>query len=141
MQQQPAGQLQLRTHCRQRAASNVPSLNNSLQPKRSSPVRPSRTPFVLDTSATYCMSPDPSQFINLQLYSNNNSHELSGIANCHGCRILGKGTLAFQVCDNKGNWQTVLVPNSMYVPDLQQVLISPQHWMSTDKSVHVQIHQ
>ena len=136
------------THTLQ-AAVSVPSPNNSVKIKPSVKLKSStstksakfsKLPYVLDTGATCCMSPDPSHFIDLQLYSDSKTTKLSGITAGHGCKILGKGTLAFQLRNNKGNWQTVLVPDSLYVPDLQQALISPQHWMSTDKSIHFQMH-
>ena len=43
-------------------------------------------------------------------------------------KIEGKGTLKFIIDDDDGVMNIITVPNSVYIPDLPMVLVSPQHW-------------
>ena len=41
------------------------------------------------------------------------------------------GTLCWQWLDDKGRMHTIEIPNSYYVPECEQRLLSPQHWAQT----------
>ena len=41
------------------------------------------------------------------------------------------GTLCWQWLDDKGRMHTFDIPNSYYVPECEQRLLSPQHWAQT----------
>ena len=45
-----------------------------------------------------------------------------------GLKIKGRGTLKFRIDDDNGITHTINVPNSVHIPDLPMVLVSPQHW-------------
>ena len=45
-----------------------------------------------------------------------------------GLKIKGRGTLKFRIDDDNGITKTINVPNSVHIPDLPMVLVSPQHW-------------
>ena len=77
----------------------------------------------IDTFATGCMSPDKDHFIT---YTKAEGQECKGIA--AGLKIAGRGTLRFRIDDDDGVTHTITVPNSVHIPDLPMVLVSPQHW-------------
>ena len=70
------------------------------------------------------MSPDRDHFIT---YKSLEGQECKGIA--AGLKIEGRGTLKFRIDnnDNNGIIHTITVPNSVHIPDLPMVLVSPQH--------------
>ncbi len=44
-----------------------------------------------------------------------------------GLAIQGKGTFKFSIKDNEGRVHTIKIPNSHYLPELRQCILSPQH--------------
>ena len=69
------------------------------------------------------MSPDKDHFIT---YKKAEGQECKGIA--AGLKIAGRGTLQFRIDDDDGVTHNITVPNSVHIPDLPMVLVSPQHW-------------
>ena len=69
------------------------------------------------------MSPDRYHFI---AYKASEGQEFKGIA--AGLKIEVRGALKFIIDYNDGIKQTINVPNSVYIPDLSMVLVSPKHW-------------
>ena len=51
--------------------------------------------------------------------------EVKGIAT--GLRINGRGTLNFCIDDDDGVHHKIRIPNSVLIPKLPMVLVSPQH--------------
>ncbi len=39
-----------------------------------------------------------------------------------------EGTFILKLDDDSGMQQTITIPNSLYIPDLKQTLVCPQHW-------------
>jgi hypothetical protein len=70
------------------------------------------------------MANAPHLFEDLQLIDN--AGEVNGIG--EGLAIKGKGTFKFSIKDDNGKIHTIKIPNSLYLPDLKQCLLSPQHW-------------
>ena len=77
----------------------------------------------IDTFASGCMSPNKDHFITYQKAA---GQECKGIA--AGLKIAGRGTLQFRIDDDDGVTHIITVPNSVHIPDLPMVLVSPQHW-------------
>ena len=69
------------------------------------------------------MSPDRDRFIK---YKASGGQTCKGIA--AGFNIEGRGALKFRIENNDGITQSSTVPNSLHIPDLPMVLVSPQHW-------------
>ena len=44
------------------------------------------------------------------------------------------GTIKWRWQDDGGSYHTFLIPDSLYVPDCQQRLLSPQHWARTQQT-------
>lgn len=72
-----------------------------------------------------------------QCMSNNRSHfenfcpihsqaTVGGIKG--GLAIKGEGVFVFKLKDDDGQIHTIWILNSLYLPDLQMCLLSPQHW-------------
>ena len=77
----------------------------------------------IDTFSSGCMSSDRDHFITCKA---SEGQECKGIA--AGLNIKGRGTLKFRIDNNNGITHTINVPNSVHIPDLPMVLVSPQHW-------------
>ncbi len=45
-----------------------------------------------------------------------------------GLEIKGLGTFILKLDDDSGRQYTILIPNSLYILDLKQTLVCPQHW-------------
>ena len=69
------------------------------------------------------MSPDMDHFIT---YNASEGQECKGIAAV--LKIKGRGTLKFRIDDDNGITHTINLLNSVHIPDLPMVLVSPQHW-------------
>ena len=81
-------------------------------------------PVGIDNQTSRCISYNKDHFEDL---------ELIDIGECTGfdgssTPIRGKGTLVFHLQDDWGQWHIIRVPNSLYIPGAQRVLICPQHW-------------
>jgi len=70
------------------------------------------------------MTNAPHLFEDLHLI--NNAGEVNGIG--EGLAIKGKGTFVFALEDDNGKIHTIKIPNCLYLPGLEQCLLSPQHW-------------
>jgi hypothetical protein len=78
----------------------------------------------IDNHALQCMANAPHLFEDLQL--TDNVEEVKGIGN--GLAIEGKGMFKFSLEEDQGKILTIKIPNSLYLPELKQCLLSPQHW-------------
>jgi len=79
----------------------------------------------VDGHASYCMANRTDQFDN-DLKPVEGDHQVDGIGS--GISIKGIGTFKFKLEDDDGQVHTIRVPNSLYVPSLKRVLLSPHHW-------------
>jgi hypothetical protein len=52
-----------------------------------------------------------------------NRGQVDGIGK--GFEIQGEGTFKFSIKDNKGRVHTIIIPNSLYLPQLRQGLLLP----------------
>lgn len=50
-----------------------------------------------------------------------------------GQSIAGIGTLVFTIQDDSGQWHVIKLPDSLYIPSAEGVLVSPQHWAQVAK--------
>jgi hypothetical protein len=82
-----------------------------------------------DNHASRCMANAPHLFEDLHLIDN--AGEVNGIGD--GLEIKGKGTFKFYIEDDNGKIHTIKIPNSLYLPDLKQCLLSPQHMRNCDE--------
>ena len=80
--------------------------------------------IVIDNFAYGCISPNRDHFIN---YKASEVQECKSIA--LAVKIEGRGTLKFRIDDDDGITHSITVPNSVHIPDLPMVLVSPQHWV------------
>ena len=79
----------------------------------------------VDGHALYCMANRTDQFDgNLKLVEGD--HQVDRIGS--GIAIKGIGTFKFRLEDDNGQVHTIRVPNSLYVPSLKRVLLTPHHW-------------
>ena len=69
--------------------------------------------------ASFCMSHDRDHFIT---YNASDVQECKGIVAC--LKIEVRGALKFRI-DNDGITHSITVPNSVHIPDLPMVLVSP----------------
>jgi hypothetical protein len=81
-------------------------------------------PIGINNHATRCMANSPHLFEDLCLTSNREQvDEIS-----EGLEIQGEGMFKFSIEDNKGRVHTIKIPNSLYLSELRQCLLSSQHW-------------
>ena len=93
-------------------------------------------PVGVDGHASCCMGNHPDQFEDLQLTTDGKS--VSGIGS--SVIIKGMGTFKFNIEDDTGQVHTIRIPNSLYVPSLKRVLLSPHHWAQEAHDNHPQRH-
>ena len=79
--------------------------------------------FKIDSMESACMSPQKCHF---DEYEEIPLGQCSGIS--RGLRIRGRGTLRIRIEDDNGWIHNISIPNSIQIPGLPMVLISPQHW-------------
>jgi hypothetical protein len=79
----------------------------------------------VDNHASKCMAYAPHPFEDLHL--DNNRGQVDGINS--GLDIAGQGTFKFNITDDSGLKHAIKIPNSLYVPNLKQCLLLPQHWV------------
>ena len=77
-----------------------------------------------DTLCSCTMSGDKNHFENLR--ENPPFKNVGGIGGSK-LSIQGIGTFVFRIQDDSGETCTIQIPNSLYVPDLLLLLVSPQH--------------
>jgi hypothetical protein len=77
----------------------------------------------IDSFASACMSPNKEHFTT---YEQESRTECKGIAS--GLSIVGRGMFCYRIDDDQGRTHEISIPNSVHIPDLPMVLISPQHW-------------
>lgn len=82
----------------------------------------------VDNHCSATMSPNKSHFKDLKLKQ---IGECTGIGT--GLTIAGKGTFLMNIEDDDGGIHKIEIPNSLYVPGLRMVLLSPQHWAQQAK--------
>ena len=81
-------------------------------------------PIGIDNHASYCMANSPHLFDNLIL---SDVGKVDGIND--GLAILDKGTFKFSISNDDGRVHQICIPSSLYLPNLQGCLLSPQHWV------------
>ena len=74
----------------------------------------------IDSFASACMSSNKDHFTS---YEEESGQDFKGIA--RGLRIAGRGTLSFRIDDDEGRTHKISIPNSVHIPELPMVLISP----------------
>ena len=89
----------------------------------------------LDNHASRTLSPNIHHFEDLQLREGGNVRGL-GDKPGEGAAIAGIGTFVFTIQDDTGQWHVIKLPNSLYVPSAEGVLVSPQHWAQEAKDDH-----
>jgi hypothetical protein len=77
------------------------------------------------------MANAPHLFEDLRLTPNH--QKVDGIG--EGLEVKGTGTLVLQIQDNGGKTHTIRIPNSLFLPDLRQCLLLPQHWAQEAKAM------
>lgn len=70
---------------------------------------------------------------------------LSDLGVCAGCDgstipICGKGTWVLPIQDDEGQWHTLRIPDTLYIPGLKRSLLCPQHWSKVSKDFHPDPH-
>ena len=50
-----------------------------------------------------------------------------------GATIAGIGTFVFTIEDDEGQYHTIKLPNSLYIPSAKGLLLCPQHWAQEAK--------
>ena len=79
----------------------------------------------VDGHASYCMKNCTDQFEgNLKLVEGDHQVDRIGL----GIAIKGVVTFKFRLEDGNGQVHTIRVPNLLYVPSLNRVLLAPHHW-------------
>jgi hypothetical protein len=81
----------------------------------------------IDTLCSITMSGNVKCFENLKPVL---SGSVGGIAG--GLSIQGTGTFCFKIEDSTGKLHTIKLHNSLYVPNLPNTLLCPQHWSQQD---------
>jgi hypothetical protein len=80
----------------------------------------------IDSFTSVTMGTQLDQFEDLIL---NTGQPVQGIQG--GLSIKGHGTFKFSIKDDEGMVHMIKILDSMYVPDLEYCLLSPQHWAQT----------
>ncbi len=62
-----------------------------------------------------------------------NHRKVDGIG--EGLEVKGMGMLVLRIQDDDGKMHTIRIPNSLYLPNLRQCLLSPQHWAQEAKAM------
>ena len=84
----------------------------------------------VDNHASRCMVNSPHLFTELQLIPK--GKQVDGIG--AGLKIEGVGTYEMSLEDDAGRKHKIQIPNSLYLPELRQCLLSPQHWAQEAKA-------
>ena len=77
----------------------------------------------LDSHASTCMTPDKSHLENLRPY-----HSTQRVKGIGEAAIKGVGTMVLEIVSDDGQPHIIKVDNTLYVPALPKVLLSPQHF-------------
>ena len=86
-------------------------------------------PIGIDTMCSCTMSNQINCFKDLKPFQPN----VEGIAGSQ-LQATGIGTFCFKLEDDSGHLHTIMLPQSLYVPDLQRTLLCPQQWSQHDNS-------
>jgi hypothetical protein len=107
------------------ALSKLTAMNSELRAPGPYPIKfdSNLFPIGINTHASRCMANAPHLFEDLRL---SDKGKVQGIND--GLEIKGKGTFKFKIEDNNGQTHEIKIPNSLYIPDLERCLLSPQHW-------------
>ena len=82
----------------------------------------------VDNGASRCMSSYIEDFIDVPQPTNESVRGVVGSANNNK-----KGTIQWSIEDDDGKTHVIRLPNSLYVPETNIRLLSPQHWSQTAK--------
>jgi hypothetical protein len=88
-------------------------------------------PIGVDNHASRCMANAPHLFENLEVAPQ--GQHVSRIA--AGIEIRGMGTYIMRLQEDQGKMHEIKIPNSLYLPELRQCLLSPQHWAQEAKTM------
>jgi hypothetical protein len=80
-------------------------------------------PIGFDNHASRCMANAPHLFEDLRLTPGHK--KVDGIG--EGLEVKGTVLLVLRIQDNDGKVHTICIPNSLYLPNLRQCLLLPQH--------------
>ena len=80
----------------------------------------------VDNCASYSLSPDKKDFVSPLKRVNKRIQGIGG-----NLDDLYVGTIQWNIEDDNGRPQAILLPNSIYVPTSPSRLLSPQHWAQT----------
>ena len=84
-------------------------------------------PIRVDNRCSACISPYVEDFIGRLEDMNKTIKGFAGVQTNNP----KTGTLCWQWLDDTGRMHTFEIPNSYYVPECEQRLLSPQHWAQT----------
>jgi hypothetical protein len=107
----------------------VCNLNTSLLANGASSVRKFFRPDTgsylvgMDNHASCCMSPYLEMFVSLEPCPGAFVRGVKG-----KIPVTGKGTMSLRLQSDKGNITEELIPESLYISELEMVLMCPQHW-------------
>ncbi len=88
-------------------------------------------PIGINNHASRCIANAPHLFEDLKLVPS--SKKVDGIG--EGLEIKGTGTLVSCIQEDSGKTHRICVPNSLYLPELRQCLLLPQHWAQEVKAM------
>jgi hypothetical protein len=88
-------------------------------------------PIGVDNHVSRCMANAPHLFEDLWLTPGHK--KVDGIE--EGLEVKGTGTLVLRIQDDDGKVHTIRIPNSLYLPNLRQCLLSLQHWAQEAKAM------
>jgi hypothetical protein len=84
-------------------------------------------PIGVDNHGLYCYVNSPHLLDDLVLSDKGSVDD--GITD--GLPIKRKGTFKFTIGDDNGRRHNIRIPKSLYVPEMEKCLLSPQHWAQT----------
>jgi hypothetical protein len=118
---------------RTQAPFHLRALQSLESPSRPSPLLfdSDSFPIGVDNHASRCMADTHHLFEDLILAPEHK--KVDGIG--EGLEIKGTGTLVLCIQDDSGKTHTICIPNSLYLPELRQCLLSPQHWAQEAKAM------
>ena len=78
----------------------------------------------IDNRTSYSMTPNVEDFVTpLEKVNNTCVRGIGGML-----KVEGKGTVAWDITDDKGVKHEIIIPNTYFVKGLDHCLLSPQHW-------------
>jgi hypothetical protein len=85
-------------------------------------------PIGIDSFASICMTPYKEDFVEGTLTPMKHQRTITPFGKGAPISVSMRGTIRWSIEDNDGTQHELDIPNSMYVPDGNMRLLSPQHW-------------